>query len=264
MEAELSPTMRAQARRDLELAYELSGQPQAARVVAQLGLEESARALEDGDPDVMLWHARLLLERHSAELRDATEARSWIERALAHRPRDESGLRLLSAVCYELGEPEEARAALQRLIAVRGDAVDRGVQGVNDYLWSLVASEFDELRPRELLADLAARLEQEPGDLSKPNALGVARYRLGEFEAAIETLEETDRRNVAMGLVSNPAFDRFVLAMCYHAEGHKQRARELLEGTVPFLDGPELGYEDLMELRSLQREAERLIAPGGE
>ena len=262
LEAGLAADARTQAWRDMALAYELSGRPDEAREAAQVAVEESRELAERGGSGAMLEHARFLLG--ADQWRDPAEARSFLEHALRARPDDDDALKLLYSVCWEVGDMEGARSALRRLIARRADVVAEHEWGVNNYLWSLVASEFDELRPRALVADLAERLEQQETELVRLNTLGVARYRLGELDAAVARLEEADRRNVALGQVHNPALDRLALVMCYQGQGRERRARELFEETVPFLEDPGLSYEERMELRSLQREAERLLASDAE
>ena len=129
---------------------------------------------------------------------------------------------------------------------------------MNNYLWSLVVSEFDDLRPKALVAELADRLEaEEPTSPTVLNTLGVARFRLAEYGAALEALEEADRLNVARG--GHMPHDRLVIAICHQALGRQDRARQILAETAPLLEIPGLPYDDLQELRSLQREAEGMI-----
>jgi hypothetical protein len=67
----------------------------------------------------------------------------------------------------------------------------------------------------------------EPGDGSLRNTLGVAQYRAGQWQSALETLTESDRLQSAQLGGSHPA-DLAFLAMAHLQLGQKEKAQGVL------------------------------------
>jgi tetratricopeptide (TPR) repeat protein len=76
-----------------------------------------------------------------------------------------------------------------------------------------------------LQAREACRLAPDTGELL--NTLGVAEYRTKQWDAALKTLTDADRRHSARLKSSHPA-DLAFLAMTHHQLGNSSRAAELL------------------------------------
>ena len=83
------------------------------------------------------------------------------------------------------------------------------------------------------------------------NTLGVAFYRVGEFENSLTTLAEADRLNRG---TRNRAADLLVMAMCYGTLGRNQTATELLKEARTLMGDSQEG-----ELGGFAREAGQLI-----
>ena len=59
------------------------------------------------------------------------------------------------------------------------------------------------------------------------NTLGVAQYRVGQHQDAVETLTRSDKLNAARFKISYPADIAFI-AMAHHQLGHSDEAHEYL------------------------------------
>jgi WD40 repeat protein len=125
------------------------------------------------------------------------------------------------------GDPtlEEAvrAAALRRSRLTSGNAVV-----ANSRAWELVRTpgrSAEEYRSAHGLAQIACRSDPENG---RPlNTLGVALYRLGRYQEALETLERSTRLN-ELPTAGPPPHDIAFLAMTHQRLGHTAEARELL------------------------------------
>jgi hypothetical protein len=97
------------------------------------------------------------------------------------------------------------------------------------------------------------------------HTLGVALYRAGRLEAAIQRLEESNRTDWGeQGRMQN----RLVLAMAHHRLGHAAQARALLDEVARWWDGLEaaridgavtMPLTDWLPLQLFRREAVALI-----
>ena len=83
------------------------------------------------------------------------------------------------------------------------------------------------------------------------NTLGVAQYRAGEYQAAIETL--TKSMDVRSG---GDAFDWFFLAMAHGQLGNPEAARQWYDKAVAWT---QTNTPDNVELRRFQAEAAALL-----
>ena len=100
------------------------------------------------------------------------------------------------------------------------------------------------------LAREAARLVPTYGPFV--NTLGVALFRTGDFEAALETLTRSDKLQKG----SHPA-DAAFLARAHHRLGNKEAANEALERLRKLLADPKRAGDE--ESQAFLREAEALI-----
>jgi tetratricopeptide (TPR) repeat protein len=94
------------------------------------------------------------------------------------------------------------------------------------------------------------------------NTLGVAQYRLGQYDQAIATLTRSDKLNSKQfGGQSHPA-DVAFLAMAHHRLGHSDEARKLLERLRQLLQQDR--WKNDAESQAFLREVESLIQSGSE
>jgi tetratricopeptide (TPR) repeat protein len=169
-------------------------------------------------------------------------------------------------------EPDQALAHLNlgRAYNSRGDrenaathfsrAVELGRSepwALNDLAWILTSAPEPGLRDPERAVELAKRAVQlAPGDGTYHNTLGIARYRNGDHEAAIRTLEESMRLQGG-----GNSWDWYFLAMAHARLGHDAQAREWYDRAVAWHveHAPDDG-----ELRRFRAEAEHVLGLDGE
>ena len=100
------------------------------------------------------------------------------------------------------------------------------------------------------LAEKAVELAPKKGHIW--NTLGVAQYRAGDWDAAIDALQKS------LELQGDNSFDFFFLAMAHWQLGHKDEARKWYDRAVEWM---EENKPDEEELRRFRAEAEELIGP---
>src|SRR5262249_14151467 len=86
--------------------------------------------------------------------------------------------------------------------------------------------------------------------------LGVALYRSGEYEAALEALSRSEKINTATGKVPNPIGLAF-LAMAQHRLGKPEAAKQTLARLRQAANDPR--WTNHPESQSFAHEAERLL-----
>jgi WD40 repeat protein len=106
------------------------------------------------------------------------------------------------------------------------------------------------------LAEVALRLSSDDPNIL--NTWGVALYRVGRYQEAIQQLEKSDQVYVKRKIGSHPANLAF-LAMAYHHIGENEKAFKKLQLLREAMkQGP---WSNSAELRGFDREAEALLVP---
>jgi tetratricopeptide (TPR) repeat protein len=92
------------------------------------------------------------------------------------------------------------------------------------------------------------------------NTLGVVYYRLGQWDAAVETLQHSLQNS------KNEAHDLFFLAMSYQQLGEATKARDCYERALRWwkAQGPLMPSDDVEELSAFRAEADALLKKPGE
>ena len=105
------------------------------------------------------------------------------------------------------------------------------------------------------LAEQATR--QVPGEASYWTTLGIAHYRAGEWQAAVEALEEAEKLTPGERFSLNA----FVLALCHHQLGDPVEARDFYDRAVRWgqENQSKLSAQQQQELKDFRREAEALL-----
>jgi WD40 repeat protein/serine/threonine protein kinase len=136
---------------------------------------------------------------------------------------------------------------------------------LNEASWAVVAkpgADAAAYRTALLRAEQASRMWK--GNIgSQLNTVGVAQYRLGEYQKAVETLERSEKLNAETDLVDHgpcPS-DLAFLAMTYHRLGQRERALNYLGRLRERMKKPQWATDE--EARSFLREAEELLHPEG-
>jgi tetratricopeptide (TPR) repeat protein len=105
------------------------------------------------------------------------------------------------------------------------------------------------------LAEQAVR--QAPGKAGYWNTLGIARYRAGQWEAAVEALEQAEK--LAPG--KHLGFNAFFLALCRHQLGDPVKARDEYDRGVRWWEENRDKRPAIQqrELKAFRAEAEALL-----
>jgi tetratricopeptide (TPR) repeat protein len=148
---------------------------------------------------------------------------------------------------------------------VRSRALDRARQGqedpnaLNNASWSVVqqANRSSAEYARALRqAEAACRIQPDNGSLL--NTLGVAQYRNGKHDDALNTLTRSDEIGSRGTLGSQPA-DTAFLAMTHHQLGHIEESQNILARLRRLLQDDR--WKNNPEAKAFLREAESLIEP---
>jgi tetratricopeptide (TPR) repeat protein len=158
-----------------------------------------------------------------------------------------------SNLLRRLNRPGESNADYEKLLETGFPSPRQ----CNDPAWNFVAGSVTNRDPDRavLLAEKAVRLA--PTNSAYVNTLGVAYYRMEQFEKAAETLLESGRLN-AEGL---QAFDLFFLAMSYQKLGDPNKAMDYYQQAVQWVEksSAQLSAEWNNELHSFPAEAKLLL-----
>jgi tetratricopeptide (TPR) repeat protein len=225
---------------------------------------ERLRAHPD-DPDSLHQRGHALLRLNRFE-----EAQADFSASSARRPLD-AHLRAYHGFClFELKryapaldqlepafetDPEAVRAIVDRTHRFRLDVI------VNNLAWKL-ANGAEPRRDPVLAARLATfAVALSPGEQASLNTLGVAHYRAGRFDQAIETLE----KSLKAGKGQLDGFDLVFLAMAHHRLGHGDEARACFDRALHWLEEQKnLSGQDAKELAAFRAEAASVLAgPAG-
>jgi Flp pilus assembly protein TadD len=117
----------------------------------------------------------------------------------------------------------------------------------NNLAWHLATCPDERLRnPRQAVEHARKAVELMPGMYGFWNTLGVAHYRNGEWQAAVEALT----KSIELGKGENAAFDFFVLAMAHERLGDKKQARTWYDQAVAWMDQHKPKDEELLRFRA--------------
>ncbi len=154
----------------------------------------------------------------------------------------DGSVRLWSAGRHEWNEPDDATAIsdLEKL----GDAHTLALS--NNLAWSLAICPDSRLRnPRRAVALAQAIVRAAPRDVRFHNTLGVAYYRVGDWDSALAELQ----RSTELRAGGN-SFDWFFLAMSCWQRGEHDRARAWLQKAKDRMDKNAPENRELVRFRS--------------
>ena len=129
---------------------------------------------------------------------------------------------------------------------------------LNDLAWELVklpGGEMSGYRKALRYSEEACQLEPENGDFL--NTLGVAYYRVGNYEKALDVLARSDKINALKDKGSRPA-DLAFLAMTHQQLGHAKEAEAKLQLLRERMKDPRSAQD--AGAQGFLREAEELLA----
>jgi tetratricopeptide (TPR) repeat protein len=129
---------------------------------------------------------------------------------------------------------------------------------MNEVAWWLVTASNPVHREPALAVELAQQVvRQAPREAVYWKTLGVAYYRSGEWEAALQALEEAEKVAPGRYFGSNAYFQ----AMCHHQLGDPAKAKDYYDRAVRWCqeDPDNLASAQQRELEAFRAEAEALL-----
>jgi len=186
------------------------------------------------------------------------EARAAWGEALEHGPPDHDAWYGHAELCLFLGHEEDYRRNRRVLLDRFGDTTDLAVAERTARACLLLPASGDDLDRAAALADRAAAAGPTHGYYGYFMATkGLADYRRGRFDAAIDALHQAGEKAAWMPVT------RPVLAMALYRSGRTQEAREALAAALQNCDWDEAKADDQDKwiAHVLCREAEELIVP---
>ena len=172
------------------------------------------------------------------------------------------GLNGLAKVLQGQGKLAEAKAVYHEALAayrMAADSTQNNSGELNELAWTLATCPFERLRDPADAVELAARaVELAPQTGRRWNTLGVARYRAGEWQSAIEALGKSMELSKG-GNKGGNASDWFFLAMAHWQLGHNDEARTSYDKAVEWMDKNQPKNEELLRFRA---EAAELLGIG--
>ncbi|MCI0462922.1 MAG: tetratricopeptide repeat protein, partial [Gemmataceae bacterium] len=207
-----------------------------------------AQAIEQHPKDAEAYHQRAHAHERLGQREEALDDYSL---AIELAPRNPS-LHVSRGQAYlRLGEKDKAAEDFRK-------AVELKPKEANNLAWELVTAPDPLHRAPSVAVKLAKQaVRQVPAEALYWNTLGVAHYRTEAWEAAIQALEEAEKR--APGKYFS--FNAFFLAMCHHQLGATAKARDAYERAVRWCQENQgkLSAAHQEELKAFRAEAAALM-----
>jgi len=177
------------------------------------------------------------------------EAFEHLKQVLRLRPQWSAEVHCAMGIALnKAGRPREAIDEFEK--ALQANPSD--VEACNNLAWVLSTTSAEQLRDPRRAVDLASKaVSLDPHRAGALNTLGIALYRSGKWEEAIQWLNRSTKAGGGSG------FDWFFLAMAHERLGHDEEAHTCYRNAVAWMD--QHAPRDA-ELRRFQRETEELIA----
>jgi tetratricopeptide (TPR) repeat protein len=203
---------------------------------------------------------RVVVDRTSVEEQDPRLYEQQLRKSIAEwtkdiqaDPRSVDLLVKRAFAYFQLGEFVEARADLEKALELD----PQNPMACNNLAWIYLKGPAD-LRDSEkglALAQRAVRLNPDQRELH--NNLGVAYYRLRQWDGAIAALEQAARLNKDEAR----AFELFFLAMSYHEQGDKTKARDSYDQALEWFKSNKasLPPHQVRDLKAYRTEAESVL-----
>jgi Flp pilus assembly protein TadD len=186
--------------------------------------------------------------------RDTTRALAWAKKAVTLNPRDAWCRGVLGLIHGLRGDWDEALKAHERVLELELEleAGDRW-RTCNNLAWAMTKLPASAPRYADTALELARRaVALRPESPDSENTLGVARYRAGDWQGAIETLTKAEEMAPDRPL----RFNGFFLAMAYWQLGHRDNARRSYDRSVTWMEKNARSDAELIRIRA---EAEALL-----
>jgi tetratricopeptide (TPR) repeat protein len=142
----------------------------------------------------------------------------------------------------ERGQPDKAQADF----AKASELCPKDAGSLNNLAWKLATSADPNERNVSMAVALAKKgIEVDPNSVLLPNTLGVAHYRAGNWNDAVEWLKKS--MDVRKG---GDSFDWFFLVMTHWQLGNKDEARKWYDQAIDWMDKNAPTNEELKRFRA--------------
>jgi eukaryotic-like serine/threonine-protein kinase len=241
---------------DLAHCYRIQGKLSQAEPLAVKALELSRRALGEND-SLTIWSLETMTHVYEAQgklseaQRTATELLAKHRRAVGEEHRETLRVMSYLAKLYvEGGKLREAEQAYREVLALVERRVAKAPEqpgSQNNLAWWLATCPLENLRDPQRSVELAKKaVELAPKQGMFWNTLGVARYRAGEWKAAIDAL--TKSMELLPG--QSESFNSFFLAMAHWQLGDKPEGRSWYDKAVAWMEKNQPKDEELIRFRA--------------
>ena len=160
-------------------------------------------------------------------------------------------------IAYDQGNFAQAVAEYQEVL--RQEPMNPAA--CNNLAWTYVVGPHQIRKPCEALS-LALTASRQTNNQSELNTLGVAYYRLGRLQEAIDALNKAVK---AGGKNGASAWDAFFLAMSHHRLGHPAEARRFYDQAIALrASGSTPRPRDKAELDDMETEAKIVLSQVGD
>jgi tetratricopeptide (TPR) repeat protein len=191
----------------------------------------------------MICHrARPIMQGVLVELRDKTEQRYHAGSCYRH----------LGQICETMGEIQEALGYYHQAVKIApahpwayGNLADLHLCDSDSEAWD----------PQKACEYGKKAYERQPGNARFQSCYGRGCFRTGDYQAAVDLLEETASGPQPFLQPHRCGGDRFYLAMAYWRLGQEDKARQWYEKGVEIADD----YSNHLELQRLRAEATELL-----
>jgi TPR repeat protein len=211
-------------------------------------------AARQGNQNAQLDLANMYAEGRGTTIDDAAAAK-WYRRAADHnQPGALIGLGQLYAHGRGVEKNETEAVKLYRRAAeiLRTGGRNNVVQ-MNELAWCLATNDIETTRDPALAIEFAQKaVEAEPRDGNLRNTLGVALYRAGNWQAAIDGLNKSIELKHG-----GDAYDDFFMAMALQRSGRPDEARNWFDKGVKWMGKMDSQPE---ELRRVYQEASGVVS----
>jgi WD40 repeat protein len=134
--------------------------------------------------------------------------------------------------------------------------VPRDPMSLNNLAWQLVTGPADQRDLPRALKLIQDAVKMQPDKAMFLNTLGVVQYRMGQYTAAVVSLEKSLR----LGKGEFAGFDLFFLAMCHARLGAPDKAKDCFDRAVKWWEGKKgLPGKYVAELTAFRAEAAKVL-----
>ncbi len=236
---------------DSATGKELSTLKSHAGLVSSVAFSPDGQRLASGNEDgsIHLWETMSI----SREVQHRRAANQMVADLFGQMPLRADVLERLRTL------PGMSPSRRQEFLAV-AQTYPENADELNKLAWKLVKPPGGEMSGhRKALRYSEEACQLEPGNGDFLNTLGVACYRVGNFEKALDVLSRSDKINALKDKGSNPA-DLAFLAMAHQQLGHAKEAEAKLQLLRERMKDPRWA-QDTQALGFLREAEERLAKP---